>query len=59
LPTLQSSSNIVLVANGSTSSVDKPGALLEVLEKIGVYKAARTLVQRAVNRYDIALGEDE
>ena len=44
LPTLQSSSNIVLVANGSTSSVDKPGALFEVLEKVGVNKAARTLV---------------
>jgi hypothetical protein len=45
----------VLVANRAARGVDEPRALLEVLEQVRVNEPARALVQRAVDRDDVAL----
>jgi hypothetical protein len=55
LATLESCGNGIFIADGSTSSVDDPGAFLEVLQEIGVNKTPSALVEWAVDRDDIAL----
>jgi hypothetical protein len=45
----------VLVADRAARGVDEPRTLLEVLEQVRVYEPARALVQRAVDRDDVAL----
>jgi len=55
LTAFQSRGNSILVADGTTSGVDEPCTLLEVLEQLGVHQSAGTLVKRAVDGNDIAL----
>ena len=52
------SSNSVLVADGTTSGVDEPCTLLEVLEQLGVDQSTGTLVKRAVDSDNIALRDE-
>jgi hypothetical protein len=56
LSALDGRSDRILVANGTTSSVNEPSALLEVLEQFSVNESAGSLVQRAVDCDDVALG---
>lgn len=55
---LEGRSDSVLVANGTTSSVDEPCALLEVLEEFSVDESASTLVERAVDGDDVTLRDE-
>lgn len=52
----QSTGNSILVTDGTTSGVDEPSALLEVLQEFVVDETAGTFVQRAVDGHDITLG---
>ena len=45
----------VLVAYRAARRVHEPRAALEVLEELGVHEAPRALVQRTVDRDDVAL----
>ena len=58
LPALERLRDRVLVADRAARGVDDPGALLEVLEQLGVAEAARALVQGAVDGDDVALGDE-
>lgn len=55
---LESSSDGILVTDGTTGSVDEPCTLLEVLKELGVDQAAGTLVKGAVDGDDITLGDE-
>jgi hypothetical protein len=56
--TCKGSSYGVLVTDSTTSGVDEPCTLLEVLEKLSVDEAECTLVQRAVDGDDVALRDE-
>ena len=58
LAALQGLGNSVLVADRTTSGVDEPSTLLEVLEEVSVHEAAGTFVQWAVDGDNIALGDE-
>ena len=55
LSTLESSGNIILITNGTASSIDKPSAFLEVLEQISIDKSTGSFVQRAVDSDNVTL----
>lgn len=55
LTALQRLSNGILVADGTTGSVDKPGSLLKVLEQLGIYEPTSAFVKRAVDSDNVAL----
>lgn len=55
LTRLDSRSNGISVADGTTRGVYEPGSLLEVRKELGVDEAFRTLVQRAVDSDNVAL----
>lgn len=56
--TCKGSSYGVLVTDSTTSGVNEPCTLLEVLEKLSVDEAKCTLVQRAVDGDDVALRDE-
>lgn len=58
MPGLDGRRDGILVANGAASGVDEPCTLLEVLQEIGVDKSKCTLVEGAVDSYDIALRDE-
>jgi len=58
LSTLESGSDCIGVADGPTSSVDKPSALLEVLEEVSVDETASTFMERRVHGDDVTLGNE-
>jgi len=55
LTTLESLSNSIFVADGTTSSVNEPGALLEVFQKFSVDESPCSFVQRAIDCNNITL----
>jgi len=55
---LESVDNSHAVADGTTGSVDDPGALLHLGDGLSVDEAASALVQRAVDGQDIDRGEE-
>lgn len=57
LACLDSCSDGLLVTDRTTSGVHEPCALLEVLEQVGIHEPARTLVQGAVHRHNVTLGD--
>ena len=58
MPTLDGGSDIILVADSTTSGVDEPCALLEALQELCIDETTSALVQRAVDGDDVALRDE-
>jgi hypothetical protein len=56
--TCKGSGDGVLVTDGTTSGVDEPCTLFEVLEKVSVNEAKCALVQRAVDCDNVTLRDE-